>query len=119
MSNPDNDSRLAYVEGWVSIAVNVLLFALKYWAGIVSGSVALLADAWHTLSDSISSIVVMPGVRVSSKDRDHPFGHRRAMLISAEAVEKVYEVYGVPGQCMGNPIFMFSAQFENALKAFI
>lgn len=76
---------LASSEGWVSIGVNILLFGLKLWAGIVSRSVALVADAWHTLTDSISSIVVLIGIRISNKpaDKDHPFGHGRAELISA------------------------------------
>lgn len=72
-------------EGWISIIVNTLLFALKYWAGIVSGSLALVADAWHTLTDSISSIIVLIGGKISRKpaDEDHPFGHGRAEHISA------------------------------------
>lgn len=85
MHKVSNNSRLAYIEGWVSIAINVLLFAFKYWAGIVSGSVALMADAWHTLSDSISSVVVLFSARVASKppDKQHPFGHGRANLIAS------------------------------------
>jgi len=75
---------LAYSEGWISIGVNILLFGLKFWAGIVSGSVAIVADAWHTLSDSVSSVIVLIGVKVSKKppDKRHPFGHGRAELIS-------------------------------------
>ena len=75
---------LAYSEGWISIGVNTLLFGLKFWAGIVSGSVAIIADAWHTLSDSISSVIVLIGIKVSKKppDKHHPFGHGRAELIS-------------------------------------
>ena len=75
---------LAYSEGWISIGVNILLFALKFWAGIVSGSVAIVADAWHTLTDSISSVIVIIGVKVSKKppDKHHPFGHGRAELIA-------------------------------------
>lgn len=72
-------------EGWLSIFGNVLLFGLKYWAGIVSGSVALIADAWHTLSDSVSSVIVLIGGKISRKpaDDDHPFGHGRAEHIAA------------------------------------
>jgi cation diffusion facilitator family transporter len=83
-----NDTFLAYITGWVSVMINVLLFALKYWAGIVSGSVAMLADAWHTLSDSLSSLVVIVGTRISSipPDKDHPFGHGRANLIAAVVI---------------------------------
>ena len=74
----------AFSEGWISIGVNVLLFGLKFWAGIVSGSVAIIADAWHTLTDSVSSVIVLIGIKVSKKppDTHHPFGHGRAELIS-------------------------------------
>lgn len=77
--------KASYLEGTVSIILNICLFALKYWAGIVSGSIALMADAWHTLSDSISSVVVIIGAKLASKkpDKDHPFGHGRWELISA------------------------------------
>lgn len=83
--NTVNKSRLAFIEGWLSIAVNVLLFALKYWAGVVTGSVAIVADAWHTLSDSLSSIFVLVGAKVSNRppDQKHPFGHGRAELIAS------------------------------------
>lgn len=72
-------------EGWLSIIANTLLFGLKYWAGAVTGSVALLADAWHTLSDSVSSVIVLIGGKISQKPADnrHPFGHGRAEHIAA------------------------------------
>jgi len=77
-------NKYGYVEGFSSIAVNLILFGLKYWAGIVSGSLALIADAWHTLSDSASSIIVVGSVRMASKkaDRKHPFGHGRYQEIA-------------------------------------
>ncbi|HPD58129.1 MAG TPA: cation diffusion facilitator family transporter [Smithellaceae bacterium] len=77
--------RLAYIEGWFSIFINTVLFALKYWAGVVTGSVAIIADAWHTLSDSLTSILVIVGAKISRKpaDKEHPFGHGRAELIAA------------------------------------
>ncbi len=72
-------------EGWISIISNTFLFILKYWAGVVSGSIALIADAWHTLTDSVSSIIVLLGGKISRKpaDNDHPFGHGRAEHIAA------------------------------------
>lgn len=72
-------------EGWLSIVLNLLLFGLKYWAGVVSGSLALIADAWHTLTDSVSSVIVLIGGKISSKpaDEEHPFGHGRAEHIAA------------------------------------
>ncbi|MCW0483962.1 cation diffusion facilitator family transporter [Gaoshiqia sediminis] len=80
-----NNQKYIIQEGWVSIVVNTLLFGLKYWAGIVSGSIALIADAWHTLTDSISSVIVLIGGKISSKpaDEEHPFGHGRAEHIAA------------------------------------
>jgi cation diffusion facilitator family transporter len=73
------------MEGSLSIGMNLLLFALKFWAGVVTGSIAIIADAWHTLSDSLSSVIVLIGAKISTKpaDEDHPFGHGRAELISA------------------------------------
>jgi len=72
-------------EGWISIIGNLFLFAFKYWAGVVTGSLALIADAWHTLSDSVSSVIVVVGGKISSKpaDDEHPFGHGRAEHIAS------------------------------------
>jgi cation diffusion facilitator family transporter len=77
-------TKLSLKAGWISIFVNLFLFFLKFWAGVVSGSVAIIADAWHTLSDSISSIFLILGVFLSQKpaDKDHPFGHGRYELIA-------------------------------------
>lgn len=77
--------KAGYLEGVISILVNSMLFALKLWVGIVTGSIALTADAWHTLSDSISSIVVVIAVKLSSKkaDKEHPFGHGRIEHIAS------------------------------------
>ncbi|QSH42599.1 cation transporter [Lentisphaerota bacterium] len=76
------------LEGASSVVLNLLLFLFKFWAGYVSGSVAIIADAWHTLSDSLSSVVVLVGVRISGKpaDKEHPYGHGRAELIAAMIV---------------------------------
>ncbi len=77
-----------FIEARLAIAGNVILFVVKYYAGIVTGSVALMADAWHTLSDSASSVIVLIGARVSDKpaDKEHPFGHGRAELIATIAI---------------------------------
>lgn len=75
----------SFIEGWVSIIMNILLFVIKYYAGIVTGSIALIADAWHTLSDSFSSLIVIFGAKFSLKpaDEGHPYGHGRAELIAS------------------------------------
>ncbi|AFG36611.1 cation diffusion facilitator family transporter [Spirochaeta africana] len=73
------------VAGLVSVVVNTALFGVKLWVGMLSGSLAIIADAWHTLSDSLSSVVVILGALVASKpeDENHPFGHQRAEWIAA------------------------------------
>ncbi|MFN2312423.1 MAG: cation diffusion facilitator family transporter [Spirochaetia bacterium] len=89
-------ARLAALEGWTSIVVNTLLFVLKLWVGIVSGSVAIMADAWHTISDSLSSGVLLIGARTAVKppDREHPFGHGRAELIASISIGVLLGVVG-------------------------
>jgi cation diffusion facilitator family transporter len=83
--NKERNQFLAEFEGWISIVANALLFIFKFWVGLKSGSVAIIADAWHTLSDSLSSVILLFGVKISGKpaDREHPFGHGRAELIAA------------------------------------
>lgn len=91
-----NNNRLARKEGWYALVANFGLFFLKYWAGIASGSVALIADAWHTLSDSLSSVILLLGIRISAKpaDHDHPFGHGRAEWIAALIIGTLLAVIG-------------------------
>lgn len=84
MAKEKNQS-FAYRAGWIAVAGNVLLFVLKLWVGIISGSVALMADAWHTLSDSASSIILIIFYKAASKppDIDHPYGHGRFRLVAS------------------------------------
>jgi len=73
------------VEGIVSVVVNAVLFGVKFWVGMMTGSIALVADAWHTMTDSLTSIFVVVAAKLASKkpDKEHPFGHGRWELISA------------------------------------
>ena len=74
-----NKTKAGYTEGIVSIIINTVLFVLKMWASIATGSIALAADAWHTLTDSISSLVLIVAIKLSTKkaDKEHPFGYGR------------------------------------------
>lgn len=85
-----------YLEGWLSIFVNTLLFVLKLFAGISSRSIAVIADAWHTLSDSLTSIVVIVGFKLSSKpaDKEHPFGHGMIENISSIVIATMLGIVG-------------------------
>ncbi len=81
----DKKNRYGYLEGIIGIVANLVLFGLKYWVGIITGSLALIADAWHTLSDSASSVIVVGSVKLSSRRADtrHPFGHGRYQQIAS------------------------------------
>ena len=78
-------TKAGVVEGTVSIIINAVLFGLKMWASIITGSIALAADAWHTLSDSLTSIIVVIASKLASKKADakHPFGHGRWVLLAS------------------------------------
>ena len=77
-------SKYMVLEGSISIIVNIVLFVFKYIIGISTGSIAIIADAWHTLSDCVSSVIVIIGGIYSKKpaDKSHPFGHGRIELIT-------------------------------------
>jgi cation diffusion facilitator family transporter len=85
MKNSNDSTRAACCEGFVSAGANAALFALKMWAAGITGSVALAADAWHTLSDSASSVVLIVAAKLSARkpDSEHPFGHGRWEQIAA------------------------------------
>ncbi len=67
-----------------SIIIDILLFTIKLWIGLLVGSLALLSDAFHTLSDSLSSGAVYAGLKISEKppDEKHPYGHGRAEQVA-------------------------------------
>jgi len=70
---------------WASIILNLFLFIIKIILGIFTGSVALVADAFHSLSDMATSLIVLISFFITAKpsDEKHPFGHGRAEFISA------------------------------------
>ena len=85
---------LANVTG---IAVNILLFAAKLAVGIVSGSVAIIADSFNNLSDSGTNLVALLGFRMAARhaDEEHPHGHGRLEYISALLVSFVIGFVGL------------------------
>jgi len=92
-----NTNRLAVWEGWLSILINTLLFGLKYWVGITTASIAIIADAWHTLSDSFTSLVVLWGAKTSGRppDKKHPFGHGRIEVIASVIIGAILATVGL------------------------
>ena len=74
--------------GLVGIFCNLFLFGGKMFAGIISGSMSITADALNNLSDASSSVVTLLGFKLAEKpaDEDHPYGHARFEYLSALAV---------------------------------
>ena len=91
--------RRAYGQlcGLVGIGLNILLFAGKFFAGTLSGSVAITADAFNNLSDAGSSVVTLLGFRLAGKkpDPQHPFGHGRLEYVSGLIVAGLILLMGV------------------------
>ncbi len=83
--------------GCVGIGLNLLLFAGKLLAGILSRSIAITADAVNNLSDAGSSVVTLLGFKLAAQapDQDHPFGHGRLEYISGLVVSMVILLMGV------------------------
>jgi cation diffusion facilitator family transporter len=83
--NREARARIGLLEGWVSIVANTLMAAGKLLMAMLSGSMSLFADAVHTFADSLTSVVVIVGFKLSQKpaDHNHPFGHDRIESIAS------------------------------------
>lgn len=81
----------------VGVGTNLLLALAKFLVGIVTGSVAVTADAANNLSDAGGSIVSLVSVRMAQKpvDREHPYGHGRMEYIGALGVGVLILIMGV------------------------
>ena len=90
-------TRIGKFQGWVSVIINGILFIIKMGLSLVVGSISLLADAIHTLSDLISSAVVIWGFNEAEKpaDEDHPYGHGRAEYIATLIIAILLAVAGI------------------------
>ena len=121
---------------WGSL-VNILLTALKFAAGILGASAAMIADAVHSLSDLLTDFVVLLFVRISSRpaDHDHPYGHGKyetlattivavALLAAggvllAEGVEKIAAALRGEELAMPGRIALWAALISIAAKEMI
>lgn len=83
--------------GYAGLAVNVVLFLLKFTVGLLSGSIAITADAVNNLSDAGSSMVTVFGFKISAApaDQDHPFGHGRIEYVAGVIVSVIIIAAGL------------------------
>ena len=90
-------NKIGIFQGWVSASVNLLLFLFKLFIGLITGAVSLIADAIHTLSDVITSLIVIWGFNQAKKPADvrHPYGHGRAEYIATLIISILLCVAGI------------------------
>lgn len=84
------------LTGAYGIFWNILLFAGKYFAGVITGSIAMTADAFNNLSDAGSSVISLVGFKLAGQkpDPQHPFGHGRLEYLTGLAVSALIVVMG-------------------------
>ena len=95
-SKPGVRSAVGKLAGMTGILCNIILFAGKLLAGILAGSVSIIADAMNNLSDASSSIVTLAGFRLAEKpaDEEHPYGHARYEYLAGLAVAAIIIIIG-------------------------
>lgn len=94
--NPEVRRAYGTLSGALGIFLNIILFAGKLTAGIISGSVAIVADALNNLSDAGSSVISLIGFHMAGQkpDKGHPFGHGRIEYISGLIVSMLIILMG-------------------------
>ena len=87
---------ICVLSGVVGIMVNILLAGLKLVAGLLSASIAVVADALNNLSDAGSSVITFISFKLASKpaDKEHPFGHERIEYVCSMVVSFLIMLVG-------------------------
>ena len=88
MKAPETRRAYGMLCGMVGIILNILLFSGKFFAGTISQSISITADAFNNLSDAGSSLITLLGFRLAGQkpDSEHPFGHGRLEYVSGLVV---------------------------------
>lgn len=97
INNPVVRGKYGMLSSITGIICNIFLFLLKYIMGTLSGSIAIVSDAFNNLSDSASCIVTLFGYKLAAKpaDKDHPFGHGRMEYLTSLIIAAVIIVMGI------------------------
>ncbi len=98
MVSPSEDfQRVANRVSYVSIAGNIALSVLKLIAGLWAYSAAMVSDAVHSASDIFSTLIVMLGIKLASKepDKEHPYGHERLECVAAIVLTMILSLTGL------------------------
>ena len=110
-STTEEEIRKKYgiLSGYVGIICNVILFTLNFFAGVITHSVSITADALNNLSDAGSSVATLLGFKLADRpaDKEHPFGHGRYEYISGFVVSLIIILMGIE---------LLKASFEKILS---
>jgi cation diffusion facilitator family transporter len=129
-SKPEVRAKYGYLEGFVSTAGNIGLFAIKLVLGMAINSICLIADSFHTLSDIWTSVILIAGFKLSKKgpDKRHPFGHGRIEFIAGFIIAIFLVIVGTgfiyqsieriihPAMVKGNFLIVFLLLFFSLIK---
>jgi cation diffusion facilitator family transporter len=97
MNMDENFQKVANRVSAVTIIQNILLSVFKLFAGVIAHSNAMISDGIHSASDVFSTVVVIIGIRLASKesDREHPYGHERLECVAAIILSGVLFLTGM------------------------
>lgn len=96
VKDPAVRTHYGYLGSVTGIVLNVLLFAGKFIAGLISGAISVTADAFNNLSDAGSSVMSLVGFKMAAQpaDEEHPFGHGRMEYVSGLVISFVILLMG-------------------------
>lgn len=92
-----DNKKIANKVSLITVLGNVLLSVLKFIAGLLSNSKAMISDAIHTLSDVISTVIALVGINIASKEEDssHKYGHERFECIASILLAVILFITGI------------------------
>lgn len=96
VTDPKVRTQYGYLGSFTGIVLNILLFLGKLIAGLLSGAISVMADAFNNLSDAGSSIMTFVGFRMAAMpaDKEHPFGHGRMEYVSGLIISFIIMMMG-------------------------
>lgn len=96
MTNKMNQ-HIAMKVSWISIVINIILSVFKLLAGVFANSAAMVSDSIHSMSDVVSTFIVMVGVKMANKeaDKEHPYGHERFESVTAILLSAILFLVGL------------------------
>ncbi|MDO4549454.1 MAG: cation diffusion facilitator family transporter [Clostridia bacterium] len=96
VSSAQTRSEYGVLAGAMGMALNIALFAVKLPIGAITGSAAIISDAFNNLTDMASSLVTVAGMRIAARkpDKDHPFGYGRMEYVATFIIAMLIMLVG-------------------------